>query len=31
MHAAFRDDRIVDAEGNWVNGVAHWICNVEKG
>lgn len=31
MGAAWRDDRIVDAEGNWVNGVAHWICNREKG
>lgn len=31
MHAAFRDDRIVDQEGNWVNAAAHWICNSEKG
>lgn len=31
MHAAFRDDRIVDAEGNWINGAAHWVCNGKKG
>lgn len=31
MGAAFRDDRIVDSEGNWVNGAAHWICNGERG
>lgn len=31
LHAAFRDDRIVDGEGNEVNGAAHWVCNVEKG
>ena len=31
MGAAWRDDRIVDAEGNWINGAAHWICNGEKG
>lgn len=31
MHAAFRNDAIVDAEGNWINGAAHWICNGEKG
>ena len=31
MHAAFRDDRIVDQDGNWVNGAAHWVCNSEKG
>lgn len=31
MGAAFRDDRIVDSEGKWVNGAAHWVCNREKG
>jgi hypothetical protein len=31
MGAAFRDDRIEDGAGNWVNGAAHWVCNVEKG
>jgi hypothetical protein len=27
MGSAFRDDRILDAEGNWLSGAAHWICN----
>lgn len=31
MGAAFRDDRIEDQAGNWVNGAAHWVCNIEKG
>lgn len=31
MGAAWRDDRIEDAEGNWLNGAAHWICNGERG
>jgi len=31
MGSAFRDDRIVDAEGNWLSGAAHWICNSKKG
>jgi len=31
MGAAFRDDRIEDAKGNWINGAAHWSCNVERG
>jgi hypothetical protein len=31
MGAAWRDDRIEDSEGNWINGAAHWDCNVEKG
>ena len=31
MGAAFRDDRIEDQDGNWVNGAAHWVCNREKG
>lgn len=31
MHAFKRDDRIVDEEGNWINGAAHWVCNGEKG
>ena len=28
---AFRDDRIVDSQGQWRNGAAHWICNHERG
>jgi len=31
MGSAWRDDRIVDAEGHWINGAAHWICNHERG
>lgn len=31
MGAAWRDDRILDSAGNWVNGAAHWVCNSEKG
>lgn len=31
MGAAWRDDRIIDAEGRPVNGAAHWVCNSEKG
>jgi hypothetical protein len=31
MAAAFRNDAIVDAEGNPVNGAAHWACNRKKG
>ncbi len=31
MGAAWRDDRILDSEGNPINGAAHWVCNVVKG
>jgi hypothetical protein len=31
MGSAWRDDRTVDVEGEWINGAAHWICNHEKG
>ena len=31
MGAAWRQDAIVDAEGNWINGAAHWNCNVARG
>ena len=31
MGAAFRDDRIYNQAGEQINGVAHWVCNVEKG
>jgi hypothetical protein len=31
MGAAWRDDRIEDREGNWINGASHWVCNGEKG
>lgn len=31
MGSAFRDDRIVDSQGQWRNGAAHWICNHERG
>jgi hypothetical protein len=31
MHAAFRDDRIYNERGEWMNGASHWICNSEKG
>lgn len=31
MGAAFRDDRIEDQAGNWINSAAHWVCNLEKG
>ena len=29
--AAWRQDAILDAEGNPINGAAHWVCNVVKG
>lgn len=31
MGAAWRDDRIEDANGGWLNSVAHWVCNSERG
>lgn len=31
MHAAFRDDRIEDVNGEPMNGAAHWVCNGLKG
>jgi hypothetical protein len=31
MGSAWRQDKITDAEGNWVNGAAHWVCNSVKG
>jgi hypothetical protein len=31
MGAAWRDDRIEKANGEWVNSAAHWVCNSEKG
>ena len=31
MGAAFRDDRIVDENGNPKNGASHRICNSDKG
>lgn len=31
MGAAFRDDRIYNECGEWMNGAAHWVCNGEKG
>jgi hypothetical protein len=31
MGAAFRDDRIYNERGEWMNGAAHWVCNGEKG
>lgn len=31
MHAAFRNDSILDKDGNWINGAAHWVCNGLKG
>jgi hypothetical protein len=31
MGAAFRDDRIIDGAGNWMNSAAHWACNGVKG
>jgi hypothetical protein len=31
MGSAWRDDRIVDAEGQWINWAAHWTCNHERG
>jgi hypothetical protein len=30
LGGAFRRDEISDAEGNWVNGAAHWVCNVKR-
>lgn len=30
-HGFKRDDRIIDAEGNWLNSAAHWLCNSERG
>jgi hypothetical protein len=26
MGAAFRDDRVTDPEGEWVNRAVHWAC-----
>jgi hypothetical protein len=31
MGAAFRDDRIIDQNGEWMNSAAHWVCNVKRG
>lgn len=31
MGAAFRDDRIEDEQGNWLNTAAHWRCNSKRG
>ncbi len=31
MGAAFRDDRILNEQGTWMNSAAHWNCNMEKG
>jgi len=31
MGGAFRDDRIIDGEGNWMNSAAHWLCNSKRG
>lgn len=31
MGGANRDDRIVDASGNWMNCAAHGECNAKKG
>lgn len=31
MGGAFRDDRIIDGEGNWMNSAAHWVCNSKRG
>ncbi len=31
MGAAWRDDRILDSAGNWMNSAAHWVCNGERG
>ncbi len=31
MGAAWRQDAILDAAGNWINGAAHWVCNSKRG
>jgi len=31
LGAAWPQDKIWDADGNPVNGAAHWSCNAEKG
>lgn len=31
MGAAFRQDKIVDENGDWINSASHWICNGERG
>jgi len=31
FNSSHRDDRIVDEEGNEMNGAAHWDCNGAKG
>ena len=31
MGAAFRDDRIRNEKGEWVNSAAHWVCNSKRG
>lgn len=31
MGSAWRNDKIENEDGSWVNGAAHWVCNVEKG
>jgi hypothetical protein len=31
MGGAFRDDRITEEHGLWVNSASHWICNGERG
>lgn len=31
MGGSRTDDRIVDADGNWLNGASHWECNSRMG
>jgi hypothetical protein len=31
LAGAFRNDATADADGNPINGAAHWICNHERG
>jgi hypothetical protein len=31
LRGKFRDDRILDESGNWLNRAVHAVCNVERG
>ena len=31
MSGSFRQDKISDDQGNWINSASHWLCNTERG
>ena len=30
LGSAFRDDRILDSEGEWINRAVHWACQIPE-